>query len=495
MLKENKRVHVGSKSDSASTIFNVFNVARKRYLVELDSECLRSVDEVNLLYAKLRREKIIYGDTTGFGERVDHYVSPDQDKEKNRNLVYSLNCGSGDFLRKDQVRAAMLARILVLSKACSGVRPAIIACLADMLNQNKIPKVPSLGSIGASGDLIPSSYVAMEILKQMDLEGREGLATLNGTHFMSGISALVLMDFAYLCQVLCDLFAVLFQCLGGVENVFDADFHKVKTHQEEADIAGTFRELLWGSKLLRNIEEFAGLKINELKAMRPIQDRYSLRCLPQAVGPVLHRLNDTFKIVENELNSVSDNPIIVDGAIKHGGHFDGSHVAEAMNCLKLSIREMAYIARAYARNVTDTKLNHGLLPTYLVESDDGVQNGLQGLAGLSIDAAFGILNKEAIADSLFTMNDHEGANQDIVSFGTHSALSASRMIDRLITITAILAIVARQAVGMLKIENDLSPATKAVYEKLADTIPFVAKDRSLHGDLRKLEKLFFKHKF
>ena len=119
------------------------------------------------------------------------------------------------------------------------------------------------------------SRIVVDKLKQMDLEGREGLATLNGTHFMSGISALVLMDFAYLCQVLCDLFAVLFQCLGGVENIFDREFHNVKAHKEEMEIAGFFRELLWGSKLLRNIEELAGLKIDELKKMRPIQDRYS----------------------------------------------------------------------------------------------------------------------------------------------------------------------------------------------------------------------------
>lgn len=494
-MQKNKRVVVGGTSDSASTIFNVFNVARNRYFVELDPDCLLRVGETNLVYTALRRKKIIYGDSTGFGERVDHYVSLDQDKEKNHNLVHSLNCGSGDSLRRDQVRAAIFARILVLSKARSGVRPAIIACLADMLNQNKLPKVPSVGSIGASGDLIPSSYVAMEVLKRMDLEGREGLAILNGTHFMSGISALVLMDFSYLCQTLCDFIAVLFQCLGGIENVFDRELHKLKAHKEEAEIAEFFRELLWGSKLLHNIEELTSTEAHKPEKTRPIQDRYSLRCLAQAIGPVIHRLNDAFKTVENELNSVSDNPVIVDGEIKHGGHFDGSHVAEAMNCLKLSIREMAYIARAYVRNVTDTKLNHGLLPTYLVENDDGIQNGLQGLVGLSIDAVFGLLSKEAIADSLFTMNDHEGANQDIVSFGTHSALSASRMVERLTTITAILAIVTRQAVGLLGAEEGLSPATKGIYEILCDRIPFIRTDVSLHGDLRKLEKLFFEHKF
>lgn len=491
---ENKVVAVGNASSEASAIFDVFHVARKRCRVEVAPECLRRVDEVNRLYMKLRREKIIYGDTTGFGERVGHYVSPDNDKEKNRNLVYSLNCGSGPLLRSDQVRAAMFARILVLSKACSGVRSEIIAVLADMLNRGDIPKVPSLGSIGASGDLVPSSYIAMKILKKMDLEGREGLALLNGTHFMSGISALALMDFSYLCMILCDIFAILFQCLGGIENIFDAELHGAKKHQEQSEIAGTFRELLWGSKLLRNIDELENLRIDELKTMRPIQDRYSLRCLPQAIGPAFHNLKDAFEVVGNELRSVSDNPILVNVEIKHGGHFDGSYIANAMNCLKPSIRQMAYIARAYIRSVTDSKLNHGLLPMYLVHDDDGLKNGLQGLV-LSVDAVFVALSKEAIIDSLFAMNDNEGTNQDVVSLGMHSALSASSAVERLSTITAALAIVARQAVGILKIEKDLSLATRTVYEKLADTVPFIDEDRPLHGDLRRLEKLFFEHKF
>lgn len=488
-------VVVGKTNSTANSVFDVFNVARRFHQVELDQECFLRVDQVNRLYKTLRLKKIIYGDTTGFGDRVGHYVSPDCDKEKNRNLVYSLNCGSGPPLREDQVRAAIFARILVLSKACSGVRQVVISRLVEMLNKNEIPKVPSLGSIGASGDLIPSSYIAMEILKKMDLEGREGLALLNGTHFMSGISALVLMDFSYLTQKLCDLAAILFQCLGGIENVFDAELHSIKMHQEQADVAGSFREFLRGSNMLRNIEELHRLEISELKKLKPIQDRYSLRCLPQAIGPIVHRLADVSKTVENELNSVSDNPVIVNKEIKHGGHFDGSHIADAMDCLKISIRKMGYVARAYVRNVTDAKLNRGLFPTYMVPHDDGLRNGLQGLTGLSIDAVLGALTKEAVADSLFTMNDHECANQDIVSFGMHAALSASRAVDRLTTITAILAIVARQAVELLGAKKKLSPATQHIYKNLCDRIPFIENDRPLHRELRCLEKLLFQHKF
>lgn len=488
-------VTVGKTNSAANSIFDVFNVARRFHKVELDQECFSRVDEVNRLYKTLRLEKIIYGDTTGFGDRVGHYVSPDCDKEKNRNLIYSLNCGSGELLREDQVRAAIFARILVLSKACSGVRPVVIMRLVEMLNKNKIPKVPSLGSIGASGDLIPSSYIAMEILKQMDLEGREGLALLNGTHFMSGISALVLMDFSYLSMKLCDLIAVLFQCLGGIENVFDAELHSIKLHQEQTNVAGSFREFLRGSNMLRNIEELHRLEISELKKLKPIQDRYSLRCLPQAIGPIVHRLTDVSKTVENELNSVSDNPVIVNKEIKHGGHFDGSYIAEAMDSLKISVRKMAYIARAYVRNVTDAKLNRGVLPSYLVSDDEGLRNGLQGLAGLEIDAVFGALTKETIPDSIFAMNDSEHENQNIVSFGMHAALSASRAVDRLATITAILAIVTRQAVELLGAEKKLSPATKPIYHKLCARIPFIENDRPLHHELRCLEKLLFQHKF
>lgn len=485
----------GISHEVTHCIFDLFQVARNYAEIVITPECLDRVSETNKLYMKLRREKIIYGDTTGFGERVGHYVSPDCDKEKNKNLVYSLNCGSGELLREDQARAAIFARILVLSKACSGVRPIVISRLVEMLNKNKIPKVPSFGSIGASGDLIPSSYIAMEILKQMDLEGREGLALLNGTHFMSGISALAIIDFLYLTEKLCDLFAVLFQCLGGIESVFDQELHTIKAHKEQSSIAGDFRNLLRGSNLLRNIDELNNLGIDELKKIKPIQDRYSLRCLPQSVGAILYRISDAFKSVEDELNSVSDNPVIVNGKIKHGGHFDGSYVADAVDCLKISIRKMGLIARAYIRMANDSKLNRGILPAYLVPGDDGLKNGLQGLAGLSIDAVFGSLTKNAIADSIFSMNDHEDINQDMVSFGMHAALSASYAVDRLTTITAILAIVTRQAVELLGAENKLSPATKPIYKNLCGRIPFIENDRPLHNELRCIEKLLFQHKF
>ena len=193
---------------------------------------------------------------------------------------------------------------------------------------------------------------------------------------------------------------------------------------------------------------------------------------------------------------MSDNPVIVGGKMKHGGHFDGSYVADAMDHrLRPAIRRLAHILRAYMRSTIDSKLNHGLMPIYLVADDSGLNNGLQALAGLGFDADYYDLLHETEPVTQYAHNDSEGANQDVLSLGMHASYYSARSIDILTCIIAKMAIIARQAVGIIKIESKLSPATKIIYEKLADTIPFIAKDRSLHADLRKLEKLFFNHAF
>ncbi|MDP3998320.1 MAG: aromatic amino acid ammonia-lyase [bacterium] len=473
-----------------------FEVARNGRKVDLDEVCgdIEKVRKANEDYTELRQRKIIYGDRTGYGEKVGHIIEPDKDKEKQRNLVLGLNCGSGELLREDQVRAAMLIRLLVLSRGHSCVRPAILSALSEMLNsEGRIPLVPSLGSIGASGDLVPSSYYAIPIMNEVGLEGREGLALVNGTHFMTGIATLVVEDFEYLFGHLLKLFAVLFQCHNGIEDVSDEDLHLLKEHEEQRDVAAFFRKILNGSKLLTGLEALTNASADELKALKPIQDRYSLRALAQEMGPIVHRIRDSEAMIKNERNSVSDNPVLINGEIKQGAHFDGTWTADAVECLKRAIKRAAYNARAYMRSTTDSKLNHGLLPTYLVAGDEGLCNGLQGLDGLSFDAAYASLVKDSIPDDIFAMNDHEGGNQDVVSMGMNSALSASKMIDKLTTLTAMTMITTRQAVHLLRVENRLSPETKAYFRGLARLIDPLDGDRSLHNELRELERKLFYH--
>jgi phenylalanine ammonia-lyase len=464
----------------------------RRVLLEPGAGSQRILD-AQRRYLALRQRQIIYGDHTGYGERVSSRIPVSMTSQKQEKLVYSLNCGSGENLREDQVRAAVFARLIVLSRGHSGVRLEIVRCLGDMLNGDRTPAVPCWGSIGASGDLVPSSYVARGVLEELGLEGREALALANGTSFMTGIASLVVEDFAYLHRVSCGLIALLFQCLRGIEDVFDGGLHRLKRHPEQQRAAARFGELVRGSRLLRRIDDLTRKQDTAPSQAEKIQDRYSMRCLAQQLGPIEHRLADARQVITDELNSVSDNPVLIGETVKHGGHFDGSYVADAMDCLKLSIRRLAYILRAYARAITDGKLNHEMLPTYLVAKDPGLNNGVQGLAGLSFDAAYARLVKETIPDSIFALNDHEGANQDVVSLGMHAALSASFAIERLTTLIAMLALVTRQAVKLSGSEEGLSPRTESIYRALANRVPFMEEDRSLHDELRGLENALFNH--
>lgn len=476
---------------------DVLKVARFSKKVVLDAIAdLDLVVRSNSGYLVLRCKKRIYGDTTGFGDRVRHVVPPDKDKEKQRNLVYSLNCGSGDNLRVDQVRAGIFVRLCMLAKGYSGVRKEVLEELCRMLNGNSVPEIPSRGSIGNSGDLIPSSYYAMRIMEKIGLEGREGLALVNGTHFSTGIAALVAEDFAYLYRQACEIIGVLFQCLGGIKDVFDGELHSLKMHKEEAHVARQFRHMLEGSRLVRNISELEGLDAAGLALIPPIQDRYSLRCLPQELGSVVRMFCAAEKCINNELNSVSDNPVISGGKIKHGGHFDGSYVADAVDHeLKPAIRRLAHILRAYMRSTIDSKLNHGILPTYLVFNDDGLNNGLQGLAGLGFDADYYALLHETEPVVQYAHNDSEGVNQDILSLAMQAATTADRAIRILNCLVTKLMIISRQAVELLGVEEKLSERSRVFYGRIAKLVDFIDRDRSLHHDLRNLEDILLHHEF
>jgi len=483
-------------SDFPITVEDVFEVARNRTRIHLDKThpVASFVKECNRQYKKLRFEQTIYGDTTGFGAQVKNIVLPSQDKEKNRNLILNLRIGSGPPLKKEHVRAAMFVRTVMLLRGCSGVRLEIPECITELINSDKEPRTPTYGSIGDSGDLVQSSYYGFEVLKRIELEGREGLALVNGTQFMTGIASLALEDFGYIFQFVCKLFAALIQCLEGTSDAFDGELHSLKLHEGQNVMAEFFRNEFAGNKMTREISKLEILPPEILATMAPLQDYYSIRCLAHALSPIYSSFHNAARTIHDELNSVSDNPVIINGKVKHGGHFDGCEIAEAMERLKEAIRRLGYIARAYKRRATDTKLNYGLLPSYLIANQNGLNNGLQGLS-LSFDSLYAAFLKTSLSDTVFAQNDCENDNQDIVSLGMHAALSASTTISQLTTFAAMLAIITRQAVALRKIESKLSPATKVTYEKLADIIPFIAKDRSLHGDLRKLEKLFFNHAF
>jgi len=216
--------------DGLFSTADVFAVGRKFQQISInEGDGLERVKIANCIFNELAKSHDIYGMNTGYGEQVMHSIPLEQTGKKQEFLTLGLNCGSGDDLRIDHVRAGIFARLLVFSYGNSGVRPEVLQFFCDMLNRNETPSVSSIGDIGASGNLVPSSYHTMKILEKIGLEGREGLASANGTHYMTGIGALALEDLRYLYRIICGLISILFQCLNGIEDVFDQELHSLKT--------------------------------------------------------------------------------------------------------------------------------------------------------------------------------------------------------------------------------------------------------------------------
>jgi len=472
------------------TTRDVLDVARHRRQIKITCRAQEQTEISRQTLIRAQREGLqVYGCNTPYGARVNAGAPTEQDdRRKQKNLALTLNCSSGPLLQEEWVRAAMLVRLFTLSQGYSGVRPIVLDELCLALNKNDMPEIPEVGSIGASGDLSPSSYIALHLKKRITLEGREVLALLNGTSVMTGILASVIEDLLYLHHFTYGMFAIFFQCLEGVGEVFDEELHDLKKHNMQKVMAKVFRELLDGSQLLDTVE---GRALKE----EPIQDPYSLRCLAQETGPDLYAIEEARTLVERELRSVSDNPVIMYGdaemPIRHGGHFDGRWITLAVNSTNFSIQGTAQLINAYIQRISSSKLN-GLLPDYLVAHNDGFNNGLQGL-NLTSSAVHIEIMRLLIPIQLFAGRSYENFNQDVVSLGMHAAVATGKAVDHLRSNIARLAIFARQAIGIRGVAEKLSPATKKIYDTLCTQIPFVGEDRSLHGDIALLEKLLIHH--
>src|SRR5918996_4178264 len=319
-------------------------VARDHFPVQFSQEpdiTRKILASRELLEEKLRRGEIIYGVNTGLGGNV-RFILPAQDLAKHQeNIFQFLICGSGDPLPKDAVRGAILLRANALAKGYSAVRPVIIERLIELLNNDITPIVPTYGSVGASGDLIPSAYIGRALLGQGDvffkghgmpaqkalaqaglqpisLQAKEGLALINGTTVMTGIAALQIHDGRYLSQLVLAACSLALEALNATDDPFRERVQAVKNHPGQMEAATFCRKLFEGSRYVRNLDEIRE-KVGEQfqragetmsHAEDAIQPPYSLRCIPQGIGPLLEAVAAHRVVIEREINSANDNPLV-----------------------------------------------------------------------------------------------------------------------------------------------------------------------------------------
>lgn len=480
------------------TLAQVEAVARQGASVELANEArVQAQATYDLNQRIVSAGTTVYGVTTGVGDSVGRKVAVAEANELQESLIRLNGCGTGPDLPEDESRAVVLARANCLAHGHSAVRPLIPEMMAEMLNRGFTPAIPEQGSIGASGDLVPSSYIGAVLMGDRDvlhngrrapaadmlreigreplrLHAKEGLAILNGTCFMTGIAALTIVDAERIAET-CDVCtAMTCEGLTGITGPFHPFLHEIKPHPGQAQSAERILRLLSDSRLVTDYDE-------AVASGRRVQDNYSLRCAPQCNGSLIDTLAWAKTWLERELNSANDNPLY-DAAserVHSGGNFSGFHVALAMDALKTAVASVADLVDRQFELLVDEKFSAGL-PANLSPVGDGTQHGFK-----SPQIALSSLAAEALARcmpmSAFSRST-EAHNQDKVSMGAAAARTARDVVDLTRRCFAIHLLGATQAAD-LRGADRLGEGTAKVYARIREVSPFVERDRPLQDDI------------
>ena len=443
----------------------------------------------------------IYGVTTGFGGMANVVITPEHAADLQNNMIWYHKTGAGGWLPLADVKAAMLIQAHSLLQGVSGLRLAVIRRIVKFLNAGVTPYVPELGSIGASGDLVPLTYISGAVLgfengfqvdfegeqmearaalarlgmKPMKLEPKEGLSLINGTAVMTGIAVNCVHEMQTLFALTLGAHALSLQAMRGTNQSFHAFIHSHKPHSGQVWTAQQMLALLEGSQMSRDeLDGSHDYRENEL-----IQDRYSMRCLAQYLGPVADGIHDIRRHVETEMNSITDNPLVdVDThATFHGGNFLGEYIGVSMDQLRYYVGLMAKHLDAQIALMVAPQFNYGLSASLLGNPDRPANMGLKGLqiAGNSIVPLL-LFYGNSITDRYMT--HAEQFNQNVNSQGFNSANLARKSLEIFRNYVAMALIFAvqgvdlrtHQMVGHYDARELLSPASRRLYEAVREVV-------------------------
>lgn len=486
-------------------------VARHGAPVSLSAASQATMSESEAFFSSQVESRVpIYGLNTQFGDQVvlldahlDDYEGESYEnslKNRQNSLIKSHNCGMGELAPTEVVRGAMLLRSRCLSRGYSGVRPQVVEAYMEFLNRGITPDCFRYGSIGASGDLVPLSTIAAAVvgedvqvryeggtfpvrsllnqlgLSPLKVQGREGLALINGTSFMSSVAGLALYDLTKLFDGMMSVIAMALESLLVIEEGYHPIVHELKGHRGELAVAERIRSAWLGSRLTRDLKQAR----TEGAAEIGVQDYYSLRSVAQGFGVFYENLARATEWVESEMNSVNDNPIVVPGhrQVYHTANFMGYYVSSACDMLRADIAQAATWIHALLAILVHPRKSRGL-PVNLIEDP----TNYSGFRPIQILAASLTVQcrKLAQAHASFVIPT-EGDNQDVNSLGTHAAFDLRASVEHLQQLTGILLMASAQALELRGIDK-ASIKSRAVVEEYRRTVPYLREDRLVHEDL------------
>jgi histidine ammonia-lyase len=478
-------------------IAGVEAVARHDATVTLDPLARDKVSEARQVVEDiLDSDEVVYGINTGFGKLAEVRISSDQLEQLQLNLLRSHACGVGDEFPEDVVRAMLLLRANVLATGHAGCRPLVVERILELLEAGIHPIVPSQGSVGASGDLAPLAHLALVLvgegeaivngermtgdealatagLAPLHLEAKEGLALINGTQASAAVGALALADSRRLLDGADVVCALTLDAMAGTDAAFDPAVHAARPHPGQGVSAARLLDLLVGSDSRESRRECGR-----------VQDAYSLRCSPQVHGAGRDALEHAHRVLEIELNSATDNPMVfAEGRLISGGNFHGAPIAAVFDYLAATLTDLASISERRLARMVDTALSG--LPRFL-SPDAGLNSGFMmvQVSAAALVSECKTLAHPASVDSIPT----SAGQEDHVSMSTWAA----RKLAKVVEITQrVLGMEYLAAVQALEFQRPLktSPPLEAAAERLREQVPRLEGDRYMASDIEAASQL------
>ena len=472
---------------------------------------MEKVEECYSFLEEFAKDKVIYGINTGFGPMAQWRVDDAYLRDLQYNIIRSHSCGAGAALPDLYVKSAMIARAGTFLQAKSGIHREVVDLLIQFIDRGIYPFIPMHGSVGASGDLVQLAHIALTLIGEgrvhykgewretaevMAAEGltpisihvREGLSVTNGTSVMTGIGivnqiyAEQLLDWSTLASVWMNEIASSFDDWMCVE------LNECRHHEGQQVIAERMRNLAEGTRCLQKREHelynsgHSGEKVFEHK----VQAYYSLRCTPQIFGPIYDTLAASRSVLEDELNSACDNPIVdpVAKNVLHGGNFHGDYISLEQDKVKIATVRLAMTAERQLNYLFHDRIN-GILPPFLNLGTLGLNYGMQAcqFTATSTTAECQTLAMPNYVHSIPNNND----NQDIVSMGTNTALLCKQVIDNTYQVMSILFIALAQATDCLEIKDKLAPSSRKAYDDIRALAPKFIEDAPFYEQIAAVE--------
>ncbi len=479
--------------------------------VKLTDAALNRV-EANFSFLKeFGADKLIYGLNTGFGPMAQYKVGKENLLQLQYNLIRSHCSGEGLLLDPVLVKGLMVARLNSLMQGYSGIHPDTVKLLVDLINKNITPCIYEHGGVGASGDLVQLAHLALAMIgegevvyennilptgpvfqklgiKPLCVHMREGIALINGTSAMTGIGLINVLHAKNALGWSALLSALTNELVESYDDHYSNELNRVKPHKGQNFVAGMLRDILKGSKMIRNRSEhwFEETDNNRGIVDGKVQEYYSLRCVPQILGPIYDTISQAEISLVDELNSVNDNPIISheDHNVFHGGNFHGDYVSLEMDKLKISISKLSMLSERQINFLMNNRLNEKF-PPFLNLGIPGLNFGMQGVqfTATSIVAENQTLSFPMYIHSIPNNND----NQDIVSMGCNSAMMARRVIENSFAVLAIQLMSLLQAIGFLDCQDRLAPWTLSFYSRVKDMFPKFVEDQPKFREIQKIK--------